>query len=937
MVILNGNVRDGKKSTSSRDVYISGAVLTQGSGWSVTTNESGFFYTSANTKLDLLSINANGYKDVTLSIPIFATHYDGNTVISGALTQDISVVSGYAYLIDTGKLFVPDVMSGRILTMMGGIDDGKTAIIEGNTVNMLQLGGVSGGGGGVTEPTWTCMTSSALWMPRHDHACVTDSSGNIVVFGGFSDYSGALNDVWRSEDLGVSWVCIHEHTADLTSHWDWRYAMGYCVASGAIVMCGGIIPEIPLSKEVWVSMDGGSTWQRKSTNPEWTVNTYGRSYPGCTTLYDNSVLLTGGVDSNSAKCTDAWRSDDFGATWTCMTSSAEWVDRAKHQCVTLSNGHVVLMGGDDMLPVRNDVWMSDDNGASWNQQKPEDTSGWSKRMHFCAGVISGDTIVVLGGYKNTSGRVDDTGIVWKSADEGQTWSQTSSIAWCTTLQNGCGVIVSGNTMILTGGRDVYDSGFGDLTQAAVWRGTGLDWSGGGGVWYASGLELVRSTACKFVSLSSYVYIPSCQTYEGGASSTIIQFDSNGNVSNNIVTIGYTSGTPVLIDSIGVVERGGYGAVIYASYEPENGEKFYLYFPHDGSTKTILGKGECNFPTPNCDASMQYDMVNKIACPIVKCGQSGHVEYVTAMTNYSTISSAVVIVRYDTSTSTWGYATVYECFPHKIPDRAFPTIVDMRVDPFASNTVYTYDRVGRIGKCVGFTSGSAVFTNITSPLGATSISSTTQTYVSVVNLSIAPKLHHAYLAVDKDGSLHAMYTRVIYQDEFDTDCVLCVLKYSGTGTDWTDITSGNPIFESATVSMGAAICGIFDTLSGDIMVGSPLLDQNYGTDQPPLAAYKNGVWEYILPIIPVGRNCLGYTQMTDISGITSIYTNFGDEGLGTVMKIGFTGGGGTSGGGTTGTVITHAASGDLYNIGGVSSEPTDHIIVTAWGVSAYSDD
>jgi hypothetical protein len=33
-------------------------------------------------------------------------------------------------------------------------------------------------------------------------------------------------------------------------------------------------------------------------------------------------------------------------------------------------------------------------------------------------------------------------------------------------------------------------------------------------------------------------------------------------------------------------------------------------------------------------------------------------------------------------------------------------------------------------------------------------------------------------------------------------------------------------------------------------------------------------------------------------------------------------------------ITSAVSGTIYNIGGVSSEPTNHIIITMWGVNAY---
>jgi hypothetical protein len=35
-------------------------------------------------------------------------------------------------------------------------------------------------------------------------------------------------------------------------------------------------------------------------------------------------------------------------------------------------------------------------------------------------------------------------------------------------------------------------------------------------------------------------------------------------------------------------------------------------------------------------------------------------------------------------------------------------------------------------------------------------------------------------------------------------------------------------------------------------------------------------------------------------------------------------------------ITSAVSGTIYNIGGVSSEPTNHLVITMWGVNAYTD-
>ena len=147
MVKLIGNVIDAKKSNSYYTVYVSGALLSQGSGWEVLTNGSGAFYTSANVALDQLTMQASGYKTATISIPVFTTHYDGAIVVSGSLTHNVGTSNGYSYITDTTKIFIPDTLSGRLLTMQNGIDDGKTGIIAGNTVNTIRVGGSSGGGG----------------------------------------------------------------------------------------------------------------------------------------------------------------------------------------------------------------------------------------------------------------------------------------------------------------------------------------------------------------------------------------------------------------------------------------------------------------------------------------------------------------------------------------------------------------------------------------------------------------------------------------------------------------------------------------------------------------------------------------------------------------------------------------------------------------------
>jgi len=143
MVILRGIVRSGTQSTEDGDSYITTAEIVQLSS-SVFTSSNGTFYTSALT-LDIATCKAPEYATVTYSIPDFATIYDPSGVISGSITSiDTSSHVGVTIIHDTNKIFVIDSLVGRILTMMTGIDDGKTASIISNSKNSIDLGGSSG-------------------------------------------------------------------------------------------------------------------------------------------------------------------------------------------------------------------------------------------------------------------------------------------------------------------------------------------------------------------------------------------------------------------------------------------------------------------------------------------------------------------------------------------------------------------------------------------------------------------------------------------------------------------------------------------------------------------------------------------------------------------------------------------------------------------------
>ena len=145
MVILKGYVRDGQASTEYDEAMISGAAIIQKTRVTYTSSN-GTFYTSADTTTNYATCEAAGYKTVEYSIPVFATTYDPSGVISGSVTSiDTSSHVSITTIWDTNKIYISETLTGRVLIMMDGLDDGKTAVIITNTANSIDLGGISGG------------------------------------------------------------------------------------------------------------------------------------------------------------------------------------------------------------------------------------------------------------------------------------------------------------------------------------------------------------------------------------------------------------------------------------------------------------------------------------------------------------------------------------------------------------------------------------------------------------------------------------------------------------------------------------------------------------------------------------------------------------------------------------------------------------------------
>ena len=153
--------------------------------------------------------------------------------------------------------------------------------------------------------------------------------------------------------------------------------------------------RIGQKNDVWRSNNNGISWSQISYRADWPARTCHSSV----LLPDGSIVLMGGyyeADDGWSYYNDVWRSTDNGATWTEMTSDAKWSPRDGHTSVALPDGGILLMGGraDDVR--FNDLWHSSDSGATWTEITPE--TGWHARDRHASVLLPDGSVLVTGGW-----------------------------------------------------------------------------------------------------------------------------------------------------------------------------------------------------------------------------------------------------------------------------------------------------------------------------------------------------------------------------------------------------------------------------------------------------------------------------------------------------------------------------------------------------------
>ncbi len=274
---------------------------------------------------------------------------------------------------------------------------------------------------------WSRTTLGAMpeaWHPRDGAQMVQLASGRVLLVGGWSPYDPwgdrTTNEVWASDDLGVTWTLLLAHDPDAPkSGAGARFPPGHTIGvtrwQGHAVVIGTDPNQPPYLGEVWHESDDGATWTLVSTD----APTAGRCLFMVGTLGDDLYVL-GGQENEYLEETglaDAWRSSDGGVTWTELMPPP-WEARGMVYRPVEHAGRLYVVGGgryDDTDPVAyNGVYAFD--GEVWTTVLPDGHAQW-EATYYNALASSGGRLWLLNGFTGT----EELSRALVSDDDGATW------------------------------------------------------------------------------------------------------------------------------------------------------------------------------------------------------------------------------------------------------------------------------------------------------------------------------------------------------------------------------------------------------------------------------------------------------------------------------------------------------------------------------------
>jgi PKD repeat protein len=192
-----------------------------------------------------------------------------------------------------------------------------------------------------------------------------------------------------------------------------------------------------------------------------TITKYVTVYPALPTANFTSNLTTG-VAPLTVNFTDNSTGTPIGWSWlfgdenwtkvpwvNMSASSPGWAGRFGHATVSMPDGAIIIMGGSDGTNYFKDVWRSTDNGATWTQMTSN--APWETRVFYSstAAVATPDGSIILTGGTNATVQSNDT---WLSSNNGTSWTlMNASSGWSTRVAHGM-VTLNDGSVLLVGGQ-----------------------------------------------------------------------------------------------------------------------------------------------------------------------------------------------------------------------------------------------------------------------------------------------------------------------------------------------------------------------------------------------------------------------------------------------------------------------------------------------------
>ncbi len=278
---------------------------------------------------------------------------------------------------------------------------------------------------------WALVNPKAAFSVRASPHGV-NINGTYILTGGRNSTDTMHNDVWKSDDHGVTWQLMNA-----SAGWEPR-AYHFCVyLNNALFVMGGQGGDglFEFFDDIWRSDDLGKTWTNVVQHAPW-----GKRAGGYGFVYDNQIYLMSGAycDPIDFPCNrqngsrhyfdDVWTSKD-GVHWNQIAKGYSFLKR-EGIIVVVKDGNFYAFGGDNGFegPYFNDVWESKDNGVTWTELTEH--AAWPARTGQ-VGVTVGQYIVMFGGYPDLTD-------MWRSKD-GKSWDLVTDNCWnCSSTAKECG-------------------------------------------------------------------------------------------------------------------------------------------------------------------------------------------------------------------------------------------------------------------------------------------------------------------------------------------------------------------------------------------------------------------------------------------------------------------------------------------------------------------